>query len=62
MASESIQLTGLLQPEVSIRIGEVMARRVFAKRGNNSEVHLTELELAAMLALAAEEAFKRSKP
>lgn len=37
-----------------IAIGTELARQIFAKRGNHSEAHLTEMELAAMLALAAE--------
>lgn len=31
-----------------------IARHVFARRGNHSEAHMTETELAAALALAAE--------
>jgi hypothetical protein len=33
--------------------GRVAARAVFKARGNHSEVHLTEAELAAVCALAA---------
>jgi hypothetical protein len=38
----------------SIRIGRRVARRVFEKRGDNSEAHLSETELAAFCALAAQ--------
>jgi hypothetical protein len=31
-----------------------LARRVFASRGNNSEVHLSELDLAKLLGFAYE--------
>lgn len=34
--------------------GILFARKVFAKRGNHSEVHLSEAELAALIAVAAE--------
>ena len=38
------------------RFGAEMARSVFAKRGNHSEAHLRERELASLLAIAAEKA------
>jgi hypothetical protein len=43
--------------EHAIEIGRELARQLFGKRGNHSEAHLSELELAAMCALAAERAF-----
>ena len=42
--------------EHAIDIGRELARRLFAKRGNHSEAHLSELDLAAICALAAERA------
>lgn len=33
-------------------MGRVVARQVFAKRGNHSEAHLTEAELAQIVAAA----------
>lgn len=36
----------------SIEFGRDIARRVFEKRGNHSEAHLKEVELAALLAIA----------
>lgn len=33
--------------------GMALARRIFARRGNHAEIHLTEVQLAALLALAA---------
>jgi hypothetical protein len=33
-------------------IADVIARKVFAKRGNRSEVHLSEVELAAWIKAA----------
>lgn len=35
-----------------IDAGMKMARQIFAKRGNHSEIHLSEAELATLLALA----------
>ncbi|HWV38571.1 MAG TPA: hypothetical protein VN033_08830 [Vulgatibacter sp.] len=40
--------------EAQIEIGRRIARHVFSKRGNRAEAHLSELELAAICALAAE--------
>jgi hypothetical protein len=40
--------------EQALTIGQHLARQFFAKRGNNSEVHVNEQTLAALLALAAE--------
>jgi hypothetical protein len=39
----------------AVQIGLKLARRIFASRGNHSEVHLREMHLAAMLAVAAEQ-------
>lgn len=38
----------------SIAEGQRLARKVFAKRGNHSEAHMSELELAALLTIAVE--------
>lgn len=38
----------------SVNFGMKLAREVFSKRGNHSEAHLPEAELAALLALAFE--------
>lgn len=38
--------------ECAISFGMAVARKVFAKRGNHSEAHLSEGELAALLAHA----------
>ncbi len=47
----------------AIDVAKALARQVFGKRGNHSETHLSESELAAMIALgierAAEEAEER---
>ena len=47
--------TAMPQPvnPAALRIGAQLARMVFAKRGNHSEAHISEMELAALLALAA---------
>lgn len=37
-----------------IEAGMIVARKLFEKRGNHSEAHLTELELAALIALGFE--------
>jgi len=42
--------------ERAVAIGRQLARQLFNKRGNHSEVHLSELELAAACVLAAERA------
>lgn len=39
--------------EANARIGELVARRLFAGRGNPSEVHLSEVEIAMLAATAA---------
>ena len=36
------------------RIGKIVARRVFRERGNHSEAHLSEAELAIIASLAAQ--------
>jgi hypothetical protein len=51
---ESSHLSGTCSDK-AVEIGQRLARRVFANRGNHSEVHLTELELAALLGLAADQ-------
>jgi hypothetical protein len=38
-------------------VGDMLARRIFKERGNNSEVHLTEPELALIAGMAADIAF-----
>lgn len=43
-----------LRESIHVLIGKKLARHVFSKRGNHSEIHLSEVELAAMLAVAAE--------
>ena len=39
--------------------GELVARQLFKARGNHSEVHLSELELALVAATACQVALKR---
>jgi hypothetical protein len=41
--------------ELAVSEGQRMARRFFSKRGDHSEVHLREAELAALLALSFEQ-------
>lgn len=43
----------------TLQLGRQLARRIFAKRGNKTEVHLTEAQLAAILTLAAQHALSR---
>lgn len=38
----------------SLEIGRQLARKVFEKRGNHTEAHLSEMELAAICSLAAQ--------
>lgn len=44
--------------EDSVSIGMALAKKMFAKRDNHSEIHLSRMELAAALALAAETAIE----
>lgn len=37
-----------------IKIGQKIARELFASRGNRTEVHINERDLAALLAFAAQ--------
>jgi hypothetical protein len=39
--------------ELAARAGEITARKLFEARGNRSEAHLSELELAMIAATAA---------
>lgn len=39
--------------ELAARAGEIAARKLFEARGNHSEAHLNELELALVAAAAA---------
>jgi|SRR5882762_1834168 len=60
MESENFMTTGTKPPvtsnEHALDIGRNLARQLFSKRGNNAEVHLSELDLAAVCTLAAERA------
>jgi hypothetical protein len=40
--------------DLSKQIGERVSRKVFAKRGNRKEAHLTEAELAAIVEAGVE--------
>jgi hypothetical protein len=48
--------------ELAISEGSDIARRFFKKRGDRSEVHLSEIELAALLAIAFDRAERMLKP
>ncbi len=52
MASKSIPAPPV--SELAVAEGRRMARRVFEKRGNHTEAHIREDELAALLAIAFE--------
>lgn len=39
------------------RIGKMVARRVFRERGNHSEAHISEAELAVIASMAAQVAW-----
>lgn len=41
------------------KFGSALARKVFEARGNNSEIHLSEAQLAALLGVAHEDGLKR---
>lgn len=40
--------------DIAVRIGTQMARKYFERRGNHSEVHLSEKQLAGIMAVAFE--------
>lgn len=44
----------------AIELARVMARQLFKRRGNHSEVHLSEAEVTALLALAIERGAKHA--
>lgn len=46
---------------IAQKIGESVARRMFKVRGNRSEIHLGELELALIAAVAAEAAVRHAR-
>jgi hypothetical protein len=48
--------------ERAIEEGYRIARKMFAKRGGHSEIHLSEFELGAMLAIAFELGFIEGVP
>jgi hypothetical protein len=56
METPTMPLThnGLTVGPDAIRIAQTLARKIFAARGNHSEVHLREVTLVAMLAVAAQ--------
>lgn len=47
--------------EIAARAAELTARRLFESRGNHSEVHLSELELALVAATAAKVALDATR-
>lgn len=54
MSAEATAINEALVKRRALQRGAEMARRVFEKRGNHSEAHMREAELAALLALAFE--------
>jgi hypothetical protein len=44
--------------DYAVSRGMILARHVFDKKGNNSEIHMNEAELAALLAIAFEIGFE----
>ena len=42
-------------PDSAVLIAQSLARKVFATRGNHSEAHLSEIELAACIALGVKQ-------
>ena len=57
LTHDGIKVGGL-----ALNIARSLARKVFQSRGNHSEVHLSEAELAAMLAVAAETGMWAERP
>ncbi len=50
------------RPKTSLDIGRALARQAFQVRGNHSEIHLSEVQLAALLAIAAKVARGVQRP
>ena len=50
------------RPKTSIDIGRALARQAFQVRGNHAEIHLSEVKLAALLAIAAKVARAVQRP
>lgn len=40
--------------EDSVKVGQDVAREVFRKRGNHTEIHIREVDLAALIAVGFE--------
>lgn len=57
MATETkVQVT--LRPETAKRVGDRVARLLFESRGNHSEIHLSENEIATLVTISIELVFK----
>jgi hypothetical protein len=48
-----------LPTETSEKVGRAVARSIFESRGNHSEAHLSETELATIIATSIELVFKK---
>ncbi len=45
--------------ETAEKVGAAVARRLFESRGNHSEAHLSEIELATLIAVSIDLVFKK---
>lgn len=61
MSSGIIGKNGSALSGLAKQCGELAARKLFEGRGNNSEVHLSELELALAIATGAHVAMEITK-
>jgi len=52
-------MTDAAKERLTVKIGSALARQVFSRRGNHSEAHVHEVELAGLLALAADMAISK---
>jgi hypothetical protein len=59
MSSEDCEIKVVLPKDSSDKVGIAVARRIFEARGNHSEIHLSEMELATIVAMSIDLVFKK---
>ena len=57
MTTEQLAVTR----EYALRVGKAVARKIFEKRGNHSEVHLREADLSSIAAVVFELGFQAAR-
>lgn len=59
MTTIETEIKVVFPTETSDKVGRAVARRLFESRGNNSEVHISEIELAIIIAMSIDLVFKK---